>query len=445
MTDTRLGPIGRGARIESLDVLRGVAALGILLMNIPAMGLRWEWARPPLPATLSLDWIAFSIQNVGAQGTMRGLFTLLFGAGMIVMLSRPDPTREAAAVQAYLTRCFALLLLGVANFAIFLWPGEILFNYGLVGLILLLFRKVDTRVLVVAAATALIVMTVSMSGQATERANGLRLAEAAVVAKAAGKKPTEEQAKALEKREEMVKKITSPEARAKERAERTAFPSIVAWSAKQWTDYNLSGDGAIGLLESLGFMLIGMILFRIGVLTGERTTGFYGALTFCGLALGLLLRGGVEALRWRAGFLPNADVVIASTLLYEAGRLAMTLGVLGFTMMLLKQNVLAALGRGLAAVGRMALTTYIGQSIITSILFYGLGFYDRFGFAQLMGVAALIWVAQITLSVLWLKRFEMGPAEWVLRSVTYGSWRSMKKPEAWPQSARGAQAVQEGS
>lgn len=175
MDGVKLAPIDRSARIQSLDVLRGVAALGILLMNIPLMGLRWDWARPPLPATPSLDWIAFSLQDVGAAGTMRGLFTLLFGAGMLVMLNRPDPAREAA-------------------------------------------------------------------------------------------------------------------------------------------------------------------------------------------------------------------------------------------------------------VGRMALTTYIGQSVITSLLFYGLGFYDRFGFAQLMGIVALIWIVQIAFALVWLGRFEMGPAEWALRWLTYGQRRALAKP-----------------
>jgi len=90
-----------------------------------------------------------------------------------------------------------------------------------------------------------------------------------------------------------------------------------------------------------------------------------------------------------------------------------------------KIGALGRLADILAAVGRTALTTYIGQSIITSLLFYGLGFYDRFGFAQLMGIAVLIWIGQCAFSMLWLRRFDMGPAEWLLRSITYGRMTSI--------------------
>ena len=101
-------------------------------------------------------------------------------------------------------------------------------------------------------------------------------------------------------------------------------------------------------------------------------------------------------------------------------------------LLLIKGRMLGALGRALGAVGRTALTNYILQSVVTSILFYGFGLYDRLGFVQLMGVAAAIWVGQTILSVLWLKAFEMGPAEWLLRSLTYGSWRSLRRPPPVP-------------
>jgi uncharacterized protein len=408
--------------------------LGILLMNIPMMGLRWEWPRPPLPAGPTLDWIVLTIQEIGFAGTMRGLFTVLFGAGMILMLRRPDPGLESAARQAYYTRCFALMLLGVANFAIFIWPGEILFCYGVCGLVLPLFRKAPTRMLLAAAAAILLVMTVGVSAPALKNAQTLRLADAAVAARTAGKPVTEEQKKALEKRDERIKKMNSPELRAKERETRTHLPTLLLWSVERWAEFNLDlNQGAhLALLESLGFMLLGMALFQSGVLTGERSMSTYWALLVVGVVLGLALRGGVMALRWRAGFLPNADVATFASLTYEAGRLAMTLGWLGGLMLLIKGRLLGPLGGVLAAVGRTALTNYVLQSIVTSILFYGFGLYDRLGFAQLMEVCVAIWVGQAILSVLWLRVYDMGPAEWLLRSLTYGAWRSIRRSGAAP-------------
>lgn len=139
-------PVIERDRLGSLDVLRGVAVCGILLMNIAMMGMLGDIARPPLPAMLDADWITYVGVRTFFSGTMRGLFTLLFGAGMLIMLRRADEIGGEGSIQAYLTRCFALILLGAANFAIFLWPGEILFNYGVVGMVLLLFRKADAPV-----------------------------------------------------------------------------------------------------------------------------------------------------------------------------------------------------------------------------------------------------------------------------------------------------------
>jgi uncharacterized protein len=426
MDTITLAPISRRDRIDNLDVLRGVAVLGILLMNIPGMGMPWEYGRPLTPVGPTLDWIVYTIQDVVFAGSMRGLFTLLFGAGMVVMLRRADEIQGAAAIQAYLTRCFALLLLGVANFALFLWPGEILFNYGLCGLMLLLFRKAENRVMLVAAAAMLVFMSVALGTPPLERAQTLRTAQAAIAAKAEGKKLTKEQTEAITKREEMIKKSkVSPEERAKEREIRTHFPSVLGWSAKAWLEFNYEPISLLFLLESLSFMLIGVVLFRTGVLTGEKSTGFYATLAVGGYAAGLLVRGAMSAVAWRAGFTPNPVSAEWRGFVYELGRLPTTIGLLGLVTLLFQQGLLGPWATALKAVGRMALTNYVGQSVITSILFYGLGFYDRFGFAQLMGVAVLIWIVQAIFSLLWLRAYEMGPLEWLLRSLTYGTWKPL--------------------
>jgi uncharacterized protein len=421
MTDTSINPVSPTARFQSLDVLRGFAALGILLMNIPAMGLSWDRPLPPFPVRLNADWIALGIQEVSVAGAMRGLFTLLFGAGMIVMLTRPDPAREETAQRAYFARCFALMLLGVANFALFLWPGEILFTYGVGGLILFLFRKADLRLLGMAAATSLILMPIGIDQARQEKMEMLRLADAATAATQAGKKPSKEQAEALKTRDEKIKALTSPETRARERATRTSYPALLAWSMEKWSEISFTGPFTLAFqFETLGFMLIGMILFRTDVLTGRRSRRFYAFMAIGGLVPGLILRSIVLMTAWQAGFVPTAHSATLQLWLYQPGRLCVTIGLLGLVSFLLKIGALGRLADILAVVGRTALTTYIGQSIITSLLFYGLGFYDRFGFAQLMGIAVLIWIAQCTFSMLWLRRFDMGPAEWLLRSITYG-------------------------
>ncbi|WP_309090661.1 DUF418 domain-containing protein [Phenylobacterium sp.] len=423
-------PVAQGERIRTLDVLRGVAVCGILLMNIPAMGLLWSLPRPMLPAQANADWIAYTIQMVTLEGSMRGLFTLLFGAGMLVML-RGAANAAAPAIQAYLTRCFALMLLGFANFAIFLWPGEILFNYGVCGLALLLFWRADVRVLVTAAAAILIAMTVHVGNGSFKRAETIRDGQAAAAAKAEGKTLSEAQKKALEGHTKMMARL-HPDAKAiaDERKERTTFPAVAKWSIQQWVKFNF-GESAWAILgESLAMMLLGMALFRLNVLSGERPLGFYLTLAAVGYGVGLTIRGLFALLQWRHGFEPNPTVAGLFGWIYQLGRVPTTLGLLGVVVALYKLGALRLLESGLTAIGRLALTNYVGQSVITSVLFYGLGYWNRFGFAQLMGLTVLIWIAQGIFSLLWLRRWQMGPLEWLLRSVTYGRWRPLDRTSA---------------
>jgi uncharacterized protein len=427
------GPVTVAERIGALDVLRGVAVCGILLMNIPSMGLPWNAPLPRLPVAPNADWIAYTVQTVGLAGSMRGLFTLLFGAGMLVML-RGASNAEAPSAQAYLTRCFALMLMGVANFAAFLWPGDILFNYGVCGLVLLLVSKADVRVLLTGAAALLVTLTVFMANQAMGQAQVLRTAEAAAMAKAQGRTLTEAESQAIEQHQRMIAQIDpTPQARAEERAARTSFPAVVGWSTREWAKFNLSSFGAVLLAESLAVMMIGMALFRTGVLSGARSMRLYAVLAIGGYGIGLTVRALFAAAQWRTGFLPDPAVVVWAPLTYELGRIPTTIGLLGLVLMAYKAGVLRPLEAALSAIGRLALTNYLGQSIITSVLFYGLGLFDRFGFAQLMGIAAMIWLGQAVFSLLWLKRWQMGPAEWLLRSLAYGRWRPLERTAARPQ------------
>jgi uncharacterized protein len=428
MSTTNAEPVTASERIGALDVVRGVAVCGILLMNIPMMGQVEDLYRPLLPARQTLDWIAYTTQDVGFAGSMRGLFTLLFGAGMMIMLRRDEGGGDSAPAQAFFTRCFALMLLGVAQFAIFLWPGEILFNYGVVGLALFLFRRAQVRVLLTAAAALLFTMSIALGSQSLSRGEMLRTGEAAAVAKAAGKTLSEEQTKALEARAETMKHVHPPkDVIAKEVERRTSFPGVLAWSTEVWAKFNLGPESPVFLAESLAFMLLGVALFRMNVLSGERPLAFYAWLAAGGYATGLAIRGFRSALQWGVGFEPTADIVSWGGFVYEVGRLPMTLGLLGLVLTLYKLGLFGALAGGLKAVGRLALTNYIGQSVITSILFYGLGYLGKIGFAGLMGVCVLVWIAQGVFSVLWLRRYEMGPAEWLLRALTYGRMQALER------------------
>ncbi|WCT72502.1 DUF418 domain-containing protein [Sphingomonas naphthae] len=413
----RAAPIAPAERIDTLDVLRGVAICGILLMNIPWMGLSWNLGHPPFPAVPDRDWIAYSVQSLLFEGTMRGLFTLLFGAGMLLMLRRVEVDGLAAPVEAWVRRCCALLLLAIVQFGLLLWPGEILFNYGITGLFLLPFRRIRPRWLIAIAACLLTLHAVHDGIDSAHEAAVVRAGDAAL---AAPLPRSPQQERRIIARAEVLSGIEpTAESLAEEREQRLHFPSVWRWSVENWAYYNVEFNAWPSILESLGFMLVGMALFRAGILTGQRRTGFYAGLAAGGYAIGLALRGVALWLDWRAGFHIDPTATTYHGIVYEPARLAMTIGNVGAVIALLKAGWI---GRAapLKALGRMALTTYLLQSLVTAILFYALGYYEAFGFATLMGVAALIWVVTAAFAMWWLRRHAMGPVERLLRIMAYG-------------------------
>ena len=180
-------------------------------------------------------------------------------------------------------------------------------------------------------------------------------------------------------------------------------------------------------MECVAFMLLGMALFKLGVLTGGRSLQFYLALAAVGYAVGLSINGAQAASLWRNDFSPELWLTRGS---YELGRLGVTLGHVGLILTLWKLNALGFIGVGLKAMGRMALSNYLAQSAITSLLFYGLGLWGRFDWWGLWGVAALIWVALALGSQLWLRVFAFGPMEWALRLAAYGKLPPIRRAPA---------------
>jgi len=163
------------------------------------------------------------------------------------------------------------------------------------------------------------------------------------------------------------------------------------------------------------------------VLGGARSLGFYLVLTACGYGVGLAVNGGQAVVLWLSQFSSQAWATQSS---YELGRCAMTLGHVGLLLSLWKMNALGFVGRALRNLGRMALTNYLGQSAIGALLFYGLSLWGKLDWWGLWGVAACIWVFQMTFSALWLRAFNMGPLEWALRWFAYGRPSPLKRAKA---------------
>tara|TARA_R110000850_G_scaffold147130_1_gene269293 strand:- start:6439 stop:7755 length:1317 start_codon:yes stop_codon:yes gene_type:complete len=424
-------PTQKKSRINSLDVIRGIALLGILLMNINGMGLPFSYSDPSvLGHTEGLNFYVWVTNELLFEGTMRGLFTLLFGAGVILLTGRL--IKDGAGISTadiYYRRMIWLLLFGIANVWILLWHGDILFPYALFGLFLFPFRNLPVKNLILIGA---ILIGIGILWDISDYKNNVKLkqeAEIALESKSAGIELTAEENATLNEWEKLnTKKTTKEVSEEIERMNKGYFEVINNINNKvklnqwlqTWFPYRL------WVWDILSYMFIGMAFFKLRIFHGERSTRFYFLMAFIGYLIGITINYFETQLIVQS----NYDVVTMSNAnqTYQLGRIGVTMGHIGLFMLFIKSGMIAFLQRALAAVGRMALTNYLMHSIITSIIFYGFGF-GLFGILEryeLYYIVFGIWIFQLITSPIWLKYFQFGPFEWLWRSLTYGKKQPFK-------------------
>ena len=422
------------SRIETLDVLRGVAICGILLMNIWKMGGVTELPLATFPARLDLDWLTWGIQALFVDGAMRGLFTLLFGASMLLMLRKVD-TGHVAPLDAWARRSLGLMVLGLFQWLVLQWPGEILWDYGVAGLFLLAFRTARPRTLLIAAAVIIAGLSANTAYRSWQEVDQLHAAAPAAAALAAGR-PIDADARAAIEAAAAERAAVHPTAAARADAirARTHLKSLLKWGEHFWTGENIGLSGWLEVAESVSFMAIGMAMLRMGVLTGEASAATYRWMMVAGYGGGLALRALLVGLEVHTGWDMASPAVstgawTVALALFQPARLLVTLGHVGLIVTLFRSGVMRR-AVTLRSLGRMTLTVYCLQSLITSTLFYGFGFVGAWGLPTLWGIAALIWAATALFCRIWLSRFAMGPLERLLRAFAYGEWPTRRAPVA---------------
>lgn len=418
------GPAPTAERIEALDFVRGIALCGILLMNITGFGLPDAYVNPANAggATGANLW-AWIVTEVGFEGTQRALFSMLFGASAILFTSRLEAAGRADAADIYMRRNLWLIAFGMINAFVFLWYGDILYAYGVTALFLFAFRKMAARHLLVLGLAVLLLATLwnAHETSATLSKHGPYLAAAA--ARDGGARLDEAQEAAIVAWEDARGEfVSTPQAMSETiDAHRggyvRAFHHVVELSA-WWQSRGLYRY----FFDVFGMMLIGMALFRFGVLTLERPAGLYVAMAVLGYGVGLTVN--VLETRWIIGHQFSAIAFAEARASYDIGRLAMTIGHLGALLLFVRSGALGWLRRAFAAVGRMAVTNYLMHSVICGTLFVGLGWFGQLERHELYYVVAAIWAVQLVASPLWLKHFRFGPVEWLWRYLTY-----MKRPQ----------------
>ncbi len=394
-------PVDASDRIGSLDVLRGCAVLGILVMNIQAFAMPGAaYFNPTAYGDLSgINFFIWLISYLFVDQKFLSVFSLLFGAGICLFADRPE-ARSGRSAGLHYRRMFWLLLFGLVH-AYFLWSGDILVTYALCGFVLFFLRNRSPRTM------AVIGLAVFLVGSVFFIAIGLTT----------GFIPDKDVAE--------IAAVWAPDAGQID-AELLAYRGgWLAQQARRSTDTLEMHTTALPirlLWQSAGIMLMGMALYRWQILSAVRSDVFYCRLALIGFGVGVPVVVAGAWWNFAAGWSWDRSMFLGSQFNYW-GSLAMAFGYVGLAMLAVRRGWFAALQMRLAAAGRMAFTNYIAQTLICTTIFYGHGFglfgsVDRW---QQFIVVIAVWGIQLWWSPLLLKRFRYGPLEWSWRALTY--WR----------------------
>jgi uncharacterized protein len=435
-------PVPSANRISSLDVIRGTALLGILLLNIIGFGLPHAYTDPTnYGGAEGWNLLVWQTNALFFEGTMRGLFSMLFGAGVVLMTARAEERGGGIEVaDIYFRRNLWLIAFGVVHAWLLLWPGEILYIYGIAALFLFVFRRVKPRSLVVLGILILSTTVAKDTYFFFQATAEFREAQAAQSLLEADEAVDDDQQQAIDAWQERVAEQRPPAEEIEELIElkKGSYFDNIAANTEPNINRQSSRLYMYSLWDALGFMLIGMALLKLGVLNADRSGRFYLALMVLGYGVGTSVNYYEMRLLAYSNFDPVA--LSQSWLTYDIGRLPTTLGHIGLVMTICKRGWLRWLTSRLAAVGRMALTNYIMHTVICVFVFtgLGLGLYSELQRYELYYVVFGIWVFQLIVSPIWLAHYQFGPLEWLWRSLTYKKRQPMRITEIQSTAAKPA-------
>lgn len=404
-----VAPVEAAQRIKTLDVLRGLAILGILAVNAPFFAAPWQTAvnptLEPLAITEASTWSWF-VPHVFFEQKFITLFSLLFGASLFLVGGERTDLERGAVLRR---RLFWLLVFGVVHGAA-IWFGDILAVYAMSGFIVLFARSWRPRTLL----TVGVVTYVLLHAVGALSAGAVTLISANSV-------------------EEMRLQVWAPAAESVN-ATIAAFGGTFEQSLKAnfhaWTQF-MPFEIFNAVPRAAAVMMIGLALFKNGFLRGEApAAAYWTGIAVGSVALALVayqadinLGAGFEFVHMQTrGSIVNPALSILISLLYASALI-----------LCVKTGALTALTNALAPVGQMAFTNYIAQSVIMTTIFYGgrgLGLYGEVERDTLLAIVVGVWALQLVWSPLWLARFTMGPLEWVWRRLSYGKPLAIRRTVA---------------
>lgn len=423
-----------------MDVLRGFAVLGILWINIFVFAMPYAGGSP-LPLLNDnelLNFALFTANSVYLEGSWRGLFSLLFGASALIFLASDKlASGGVKVVEYYYRRNLWLVLFGLLHAYLLLWPYDVLFIYGLIGLLLFPLRVMSTRLLLVVGIVLVLLTDINIAQRSLTDDLGFTQEQSASSEEGEVANPASEPPSSLP---ELVTAIAeqqatqaNPDTSAMEMeveviVYRSGFATIYTYQQALVMEMQTSRLYQNFFFDIGGMMLIGMALFKLGALSGQWSRHRYTILALSGCLFGLTVRGVADYLDTSPvdGFIVSADWLNVG---YSLGRLMLVFGYVGLLGLLCQVRWLQPLTNLLATVGRMSLTSYIMQTIIAVLLFYGLGLglFAQLERYQVALVCVAIWVFQLAFSKVWLHYYRQGPLEWLWRVLVYGKWQANRR------------------
>lgn len=404
-----IAPVISGERFASLDFIRGIAVMGILAANIVAFGQPWSAYLWPdaflVPANDPGGWLWIG-QLVLVDGKMRGLFTLLFGAGMMLFVEKAWANGSGRWLQ--FRRLVWLLLFGLVHYFL-IWRGDILTSYAMIGAVALLCLRWKAKTQFIVGLLGYVV------GAALYAAMMVPLPFIADTPM--GEQPAYAETRAnLETGKQDALSDDAAMASLKTAGD---YVGLTTFRAEEHAQ-EIFVNSMMFVFETLPLMLIGVALFRFGLFNGEMSSPRIRRWAWAGLLIGIALHVAIGLWVKAGGFTyygTLAGIIGASPL----PRLPMLLG-MAVLLSDLGNQATGWLGQRISAAGRAAFTNYLGTSVVMMLVFHGwaLGLFGKLDRPQLYLVVLLAWVVMLAWSKPWLERFRFGPLEWLWRCLTYG-------------------------
>jgi uncharacterized protein len=426
-------PVAQDERISILDSLRGIAILGILLMNIPAFSLPGSGHDPSVFNEKGINFYAWYLVEWLPNGTQRALFSMLFGAGIILFIKGKEKKLTGLLPAEYfIKRQLWLMVFSLFDVYVLLWFGDILFDYACIGIIMFAFRKLPAKGLLAGAAVCFIFMLARENRDLYQRkkmiAKGeqvaaldtttrkLNLVQKEQLGAMQDLKDRSKQENKLKRAEKMVLKVTG-----------SGYESLYEERTDQYVN-SLVRYLYFSVWDVLLFMFIGMAFYKMGILTGNAPTRTYAWMCIIGLGVGLTISYfRIQPLiknqfNWFE-YIKNIKFEY-----YELSRTFRAIGIFGTIMLMYKSGLFKWLFNLFRPVGQMAFTNYLSQSLICAIFFYGFKMFAKLERYEIYIVVGCIWIIQIIFSHIWMRYYLFGPFEWLWRSLTYWKPQPMRKP-----------------